>query len=130
MSEPTYKIETFHEPHKAAVIQWGARITRLSDDGVVAFEYGETEGAAIANARMWIERINDTGIGRTIYVTEDGAIVPAPSTQSRMVPEAGAVAPSIESVRSQAPSSHHTDIATLLRTQPANTALYRRLGGA
>jgi hypothetical protein len=105
MSEPTYKIETFHEPHKAAVIQWGARITRLSDDGVVAFEYGETEGAAIANARMWIERINDTGVGRTIYATEDGAIVPSPSTQSRKVPTQSDDLAEIERVRRQAPGS-------------------------
>lgn len=124
MSEPTYRIVTHHNPAKPPVVAWCADVVQLSDDALVEVLWGPSEPLVIAMAREWIGGEATRGEGTTLYATETGELVPAPSTRSRMVHDPRDDDDEIDRVRSQSPSTTGDTIDQRLATIRANTARY------
>jgi hypothetical protein len=79
VSEPTYRIVTEYDP-QFDYMPWLARVYAIAD-GILAYVAQDTEEEkAVSAAQQYIVRSSsDLPIGRTLYTSEDGEIVPAPA---------------------------------------------------
>jgi len=80
MSEPTYRIETKHDPARSA-LPWSAIVYRVADDGLEAdlVSAGDTEAEAITRAQKKIAKRGEREQGYTYYATEAGELCDPPA---------------------------------------------------
>lgn len=82
MSEPTYRIEIEHDAGTATRYVYNWYVHRLSNDSLPASGYAVSREDAREQAIDAIKRLRAEQAPETLYVSEDGEIVPAPEPQS------------------------------------------------
>ena len=87
MSDPAYRITTEHDPTDSELLQWQARIVRLSDGEKIRTSYGATEASALAAAQAYLRSLlAPASAGSVYFANEDGSLdesTPAPEEAER-----------------------------------------------